>query len=85
MGGFAEEKVLPLPADGDERAQVVAPLEKAWMRTMDAFLISACSTTSHGTTRASLLEAMAGVRIDGKVEAPVTATPVSEPAAAAPA
>ena len=33
----------------------------------------------------TLLEAMAGVRIDGKVEAPVTATPVGEPAAAAPA
>jgi hypothetical protein len=33
----------------------------------------------------TLPEAMAGVRIDGKVEAPVTATPVGEPAAAAPA
>ncbi len=33
----------------------------------------------------TLLEAMAGVRIDGKVEAPVTATPVGEPAAVAPA
>lgn len=33
----------------------------------------------------TLLEAMAGVRIDGKVETPVTATPIGEPAAAAPA
>jgi hypothetical protein len=33
----------------------------------------------------TLLEAMAGVRIDGKLEGPVTATPVGEPAAAAPA
>lgn len=75
------------PEDTAGRAELLARLKQAlddYNQRFPAYCLFADERSDRQAIW-TLIEAMAGVRIDGKVEVPVTATPVGEPAAAAPA